>query len=432
MRRNQEFDFKIYGPIVFSLLSSVKILKNSKFSSGRKILNTCISGILVTMALLLVVSEMFSFNYVHDMHSFAAVLCPICFHVLGTFKWISSMMRTNDLQGLMNMMKNCHKYCLRIDESDRDNKRYKQKFDKFKKQISLYATIWLSVCACGVIQWCLNPIIYDSYYQFHVGKKINASRRHLPYPGVFPWKITNIWKYIGTFAFQVFSAFPTSISHGIFDILNLSFVASGCIQLEYLHECLTNNESNMLILRDREGIDKYYRKIRNCMIHHQLILEYIERCNIVFSPPMFFACVNNTLALCVVSLETSAVKIQSNIETVVKLLSLTEYGTGITISLFLYCSLAARIETLGLQISDSINSCDWEFFYCNEDEYDNKQYRNVATKISRNIQIGMMRAQKPIIINGGPFYILSLPTFKAMTGFALSNAIVLRQLSDGH
>ncbi|XP_044003973.1 uncharacterized protein LOC122849346 [Aphidius gifuensis] len=39
-------------------------------------------------------------------------------------------------------------------------------------------------------------------------------------------------------------------------------------------------------------------------------------------------------------------------------------------------------------------------------------------------------SQKPIKITGGPFYILSLETFKSLTALCLSNAVILRQLSE--
>lgn len=64
------------------------------------------------------------------------------------------------------------------------------------------------------------------------------------------------------------------------------------------------------------------------------------------------------------------------------------------------------------------------------------------------IQFSLMRAQKPIIFKGGLFYILSLETYKAVSkklisivipqlinllkliGFSLSNAVILRQVSE--
>ncbi|XP_053593490.1 uncharacterized protein LOC128667463 [Microplitis demolitor] len=83
----------------------------------------------------------------------------------------------------------------------------------------------------------------------------------------------------------------------------------------------------------------------------------------------------------------------------------------------------------GLKTADAIYSCNWERSMVNHKGKFSDKHRQITVEINQMINFSLMRAQKPIFFNGGLFYILSLQTFKAITGFALSNAVVLRQLS---
>lgn len=116
--------------------------------------------------------------------------------------------------------------------------------------MSTLSNIWLIICIGGLLQWCSNPLIYNFFNKIYGDKEVNSSIAfQLPYPGIFPWEINNNWKYIGSFLFQVISGFGTTIGHAIFEIHSITLLACGCMQLEYLHECLTNEKNNGLILK---------------------------------------------------------------------------------------------------------------------------------------------------------------------------------------
>nr|QNL15019.1 olfactory receptor 75 [Aulacocentrum confusum] len=272
---DHQVDFQIYGPRVFTLLSGAMILENNHITKCRKLLSLFITGSCIVMGLALITTEILDTKHIYDLQSFAERLNPIFFHILGIYKWISAIMKFDDLQVLINMIKNSHKHFSRIDEDDKGNKHYKQKIENFKKKMSWFALIWLCICSCGIIQWCSTAIIYDFHNRFTAGKAVNASSRHLPYFGLFPWNINTKTKYIATFAFQLLSGYQTSMGHAIFEILYLTILATGCLHLEYLNECMTNEKCYSLDSSDRYYVDeKFYRKIKNCMISHQSILEY--------------------------------------------------------------------------------------------------------------------------------------------------------------
>lgn len=56
-------------------------------------------------------------------------------------------------------------------------------------------------------------------------------------------------------------------------------------------------------------------------------------------------------------------------------------------------------------MSESFFSSGWE-------KLNIKNYQITEKKIQNIIRLGIFRAQQPIIITGGPFYDLNLPTFK--------------------
>ncbi|XP_034949614.1 odorant receptor 67c-like [Chelonus insularis] len=182
-------------------------------------------------------------------------------------------------------------------------------------------------------------------------------------------------------------------------------------------------------------IEDLLNRMRRC---HQICLtininiigrNFIQKTNETFDYPLFIQCVTSTIGLCLVSLEASTIQLNSSINCIMKMINMLEYWIGITSSLFIYCYLGTTIRELGLRVADAIYLSNW-----NQLIYDNtySKYHNQPTsnQIKYIIRTVLMRSQRPIIINGGLFYILSLQTFKALVGCSLSNAIILRELSE--
>ncbi|KAK0093425.1 hypothetical protein PV326_013546 [Microctonus aethiopoides] len=268
------------------------------------------------------------------------------------------------------------------------------------------------------MHWCLNPIFYDFYNDLYGVKEINSSfSRHLPFPGVYPWNIDNIPKYIGTFLFQAIGGIGSGIGHWVYDVMTICFLVCICCHFEYLNKALTDQGDNASILSGDLVVQQFKNKLRNCLIHHREILEFIEKLSKEMSLPLFIVCSQSTISLCLISLEVSTMKLDSSIESIMKASSLLEYWLGINIELSLYCYLGTKIQQLGLDIANAIYLCDWEqAVNLNGHKYDNSTNddQKAITNINQMIQFSLMRAQKPIIFKGGLFYILSLETYKAV------------------
>lgn len=131
-----------------------------------------------------------------------------------------------------------------------EHKRYNNKIMEYKEQMWRFAYAWTILNFIGIIEWCMNPVIYDIYTDIYGDEKINNSfSRHLPYAGIFPWKIDTMPKYMGTFMFQLLGTLASGIGHAYFEIVFVTLLTGACVHLNYLSDCLSDNVNNSLILK---------------------------------------------------------------------------------------------------------------------------------------------------------------------------------------
>nr|QNL15055.1 olfactory receptor 111 [Aulacocentrum confusum] len=180
-----------------------------------------------------------------------------------------------------------------------------------REQMSIFAGGWLIICICGVIQWCLNPIFYDFYINIDNSRTINSTiYRHLPYPGTFPWNVDNFSKYLGTFTFQLIGGIGCAIGHSTFDILYTTLLACANLHLQILGDTLVDrDETTKIIIRNKLDIHKFYNKLKNCIVYHKTVLEFLDEFIRLSFWPMFIICFDTTVAVCLVSLEAATMKI---------------------------------------------------------------------------------------------------------------------------
>ncbi|XP_044583472.1 uncharacterized protein LOC123264296 isoform X2 [Cotesia glomerata] len=386
---------------------------------------------MLTLSILLIISETVDIKNSYDLTSSAAHINPICFHLNGLLKWCFGLIKLNDIEEILAKMKRCHRLCLNYTDSEKEIRRYNLRMLEYKQNVIKFVYIWLILLVYGVNQWCLDPIMKDLYHDLYGQKIINSSfNRHLPYPGLFPWHVDNFSKYVMTFGFQYVSAIAAALEIAGYDILNVILLVNVYYNLEHLNESLFKNTDNLSIVRGEVNVRKATTKLKMYLMHHREISEFVEKLKKVSSYPMFILCLDSTIALCLVSLEASAMKIDSSVECIMKIMNMGIYWIGIALQLFIFTFLASSIEELGLQTADAIYSCNWERSIVEYRGEFTDAHKHVIVEVNQLITFSLMRAQKPIVFMGGKFYILSLQTFKALTGFSLSNAVVLRQLSS--
>ncbi|XP_044583474.1 uncharacterized protein LOC123264296 isoform X3 [Cotesia glomerata] len=376
IKKNNRSEFEIFVDDLHSFLSHVKFWKNSAATVSQRIFDISVNVTMLTLSILLIISETVDIKNSYDLTSSAAHINPICFHLNGLLKWCFGLIKLNDIEEILAKMKRCHRLCLNYTDSEKEIRRYNLRMLEYKQNVIKFVYIWLILLVYGVNQWCLDPIMKDLYHDLYGQKIINSSfNRHLPYPGLFPWHVDNFSK----------------------------------------------GEVN---------VRKATTKLKMYLMHHREISEFVEKLKKVSSYPMFILCLDSTIALCLVSLEASAMKIDSSVECIMKIMNMGIYWIGIALQLFIFTFLASSIEELGLQTADAIYSCNWERSIVEYRGEFTDAHKHVIVEVNQLITFSLMRAQKPIVFMGGKFYILSLQTFKALTGFSLSNAVVLRQLSS--
>ncbi|XP_063974757.1 odorant receptor 45b-like isoform X2 [Diachasmimorpha longicaudata] len=326
-------------------------------------------------------------------------------------------------------MERCHNLSMKINLQDIELQRYKLKLLTCQKNSTLFMNAWFCVAIGGVIQWCTNPVIYDFYEQYYDGKIIqsNAMRR-LPYPGLFLWEINSISRYITSFVFQLWGGIGSTVGVAVFDVLTLTFMMYICVQLEYLKDTLTDKSIERKCVYNKIQIYELEKKLKNCVEHHSEILIFIIKLEKFTTGPMFVQCIGTITALCLISFEASTIQFNGSIEPIMKTIMMVEYWSSIVAELFLYCYIASKIGQLGMDVGQAVYASKWEQSYVAY-SMDIESKRTIST-ITTIIQFSIMRAQRPILITGGGFYILCLPTFKALVGLSVSNALILRQLQE--
>lgn len=114
----QNDDFELFIRRILIALNYVKFWdKNSFTMSIKKILNIFFNISIVTLSFFLILSIAVDIKNSHDLSSFAK-LDPLCFHLIGFSKWITGMLKIDDIEDLVLRMKRCHKLCLNYNEND--------------------------------------------------------------------------------------------------------------------------------------------------------------------------------------------------------------------------------------------------------------------------------------------------------------------------
>ncbi|XP_015121344.1 odorant receptor 13a-like [Diachasma alloeum] len=414
---------------IFSILGHLKVWRKNDISRVRRMFDLLLVAYLMFFNVLLIVSEFLDAGNYYDLSSFAAHINPLFLHCLGLFKWSYCILHHGEIVELVKCMENCHNLCKRINLQDIEYQKYKLKLFRCQKNSTLFMNVWFFVAIGGVMQWCTNPVMYDFYEQYYGGKIIQSSAmRRLPYPGLFPWEINSISRYIMSFAFQLWGGIGSTVGVAVFDILNLTFMMYICVQLDYLKDTLLDKNKEQNYICNKIQIYELEEKLKNCIRHHDKILIFLTKLEKFSTGPMFVQCVGTIIALCLISFEASTIQFNGSIEPIMKTIMMFEYWSSIVAELFLYCYIASKIGDLGTDVGQAIYASNWEQSYV-EYSVDNKSKRKISA-ITNIIQFSIMRAQRPILITGGGFYILCLPTFKALVGLSVSNALILRQLQE--
>uniref|UniRef100_A0A0C9RJN2 Odorant receptor n=1 Tax=Fopius arisanus TaxID=64838 RepID=A0A0C9RJN2_9HYME len=337
--------FQYFGRDIFELLGNLRVW--SCHSRDRRVFHLIFVAYLFALNFLLIISEILDVGNYHDLSSFAAHINPLFLHFLGLFKWSYCIIRRADIVGLVECMERCHLLAQQINLQDVDCWEYRLKLNRCQKYSTLFMNVWLFVAIGGVCQWCTNPIVYDFYEQYYSGKIIESSAmRRLPYPGLFPWEINSISRYVMCFAFQLWGGIASTVGVAVFDILNLTFMMYACAQLNHLKDTLIAKSEKPDESYNKIQIHQLGEKLMRCIRHHCQVLIFLKKLEEFSSGPMFVQCLGIIVALCLISFEASTIQFNGSIEPVMKTIMMFEYWCSIVAELFLYCYMASELGQL--------------------------------------------------------------------------------------
>ncbi|XP_018393059.1 PREDICTED: odorant receptor 13a-like [Cyphomyrmex costatus] len=230
--------------------------------------------------------------------------------------------------------------------------------------------------------------------------------------------ITNLLLVIG--------GISATLGNIFYDAFYVTMLMVICAQFQYINMILAKTNFDNI----PETIFVLESKLKNCVDCHTEIIKFLKMLQTFSGPTMFVQCIETLVIICLVSFEASMIKIAIDMESTLKLWSLFEYFLCAAFELYLFCFFATQLEHLGLQIAHSVYSCGWELIaFTKKEQVDFKKQLKLCD-IGRLVQTIMVQAQRPIVLTGGPFYVLSLETFRVIMGMAMSNCIMLRTISD--
>ncbi|KAF7988679.1 hypothetical protein HCN44_001252 [Aphidius gifuensis] len=284
----------------------------------------------------------------------------------------------------------------KIDDSDKDYKIYHREILYAKKSSEYFMILWYVFVIAAISQWCLTPLTSDFYNNKDIDKNnenISLSRSY-PNGATIPIEIDTLTKYLLIFLYQSLGILFSAIGMSSCDILLVSLMMYICAHLKYLNSRLIDENNIQSILRSKNPSEKLKEKLKNCVIYHDQILKVHENYLSYSNGAMFAQCIQNIIALCLVSLQASTMHYSPGIDFIVAFTSMIEYSMGISFELFAFCYYGTKLEELGHEVSDS-------FFFSNWDKLKiDKKCQDIQDKIQNIIKLGIMRAQKPIIITG--------------------------------
>ncbi|KAF7414922.1 hypothetical protein HZH68_003411 [Vespula germanica] len=364
-----------------------------------------------------------------DVERLSNTINPLGLHMNGFIKWIYCISKSKEISRIVADLNRCYLLSKKTRISKTGCDFSKTEMETVYKDSRIWQYLWTTFCVYGILHWCFNALIQKYYGQMNNlntnDSNANIDYDSLPYITWQPWDIGTDKGYAYSFIIQLIGALTSTVGAACYDSLHICILMVICGQLRCLYFSLIEIDT----IVDVRTIEELERKLRYCVDHHRAVLKISKDLESFGNLPMFVQCLENIIIICLLSFEMSVIEIKTDSESMTKLLSLLEYFSALSVQLYIFCFYSTRIYSLGLQIADAVYACNWEITIYDKIESTTKD-KQLIMKVKHLILLLSLRAQKPIIMTGGPFYVLSLETFKSIMSFAVSNAVILRQLSE--
>ncbi|XP_020292359.1 odorant receptor 13a-like [Pseudomyrmex gracilis] len=393
------------------------------FPSCKILLSSGATIIFICANFLLLLSEIAVLTMRCNLELFANIIGVIGMHAVGLVKWCYCIKTNGIIVDMVMTLEKCHVLCQRIDNSEDGYQIYRSQMERARQYSTYFIRGWMITCIYGILHWCANPLFITSWTEMDFTSNHTSTKRNLPYITWYPLDVDNIYNYICLYSMQVIGGLSSAIGIVCYDSLYVTILMIICAQFQYINTILTKTNF--------DNVSTLEKKLKNCADCHAEIIKFLKMLQSFTGPTMFVQCIETLIGICLVSFQTSAIVV-INKETILILWSLFEYFICLNIQLYFFCFYATRLEHLGTQISHSVYSCGWELVNVEKKRESNFKTQSQNHSIYSLVQTIILRAQRPIVLTGGPFYALSLETFRAISTMAVSNSVFLHTVSSAN
>ncbi|KAL0125368.1 hypothetical protein PUN28_004480 [Cardiocondyla obscurior] len=427
--RKDPISLEYYIEYLLRILEYACIWPVRSLSPLQNLLSTGVTIFFLLMNLFLLLPEIAALTMSNDLKVFANIIGVIGMHAVGLIKWCYFIWKNREIVDLVKQLKMCHVLCQKINRSEEAYQIHRSEMESARKYSNIFMWCWIFTCIYGVLHWCANPLLLEWVSNQIYSINTTFKQRNLPFIGWYPLNTNDIHNYGYLYIMQVMGGIAPAFGIICYDGFYITMLMVICAQFQFINAILMKN--NIDKMPETEAMLTLETELKNCVNCHTAIIKFLKMLQAFSSPTMFVQCIETLAVLCLVSFEASTIEIAIDMESILKLWSLFEYFLCSAFELYVFCLFATQLQFLGLQIAHSVYFCEWEnFMDFEKGAYLGKQSRR--RNIYQLVQIIMMRAQKPIVLTGGPFYVLSLETFRVIMSMSMSTCVMLRTVSGSN
>nr|QHN69155.1 odorant receptor 24 [Sirex nitobei] len=285
-------------------------------------------------------------------------------------------------------------------QGDYEIDRYKTReerleFLKYNNMAKNFIKVAIPSMAMGTIMFYLKPVMG------HMAKESenSSTSRAIPYHIRLFFEITEIQTYIIVYVCQMPIIPIVTFGYTGLDCLLVTLMLHLCGQLSVLKHQVKN------VMDDPEG---YHHGMTQLIVKHVRLIRLAKSMDAAFNMLLLQQLLGSTIAICFIGY-----KVLSDSESGDKVYFITHLicVTSMIVTLFGYCFVGECLINESVSLSDYLYSLDW---------YD------IPTRHSKLLLTCISRAQSPLVLTAGRFYVFSLQSFTDVMKTSMAYLSVLR------
>ncbi|KAI7815191.1 Odorant receptor Or27a [Rhyzopertha dominica] len=290
------------------------------------------------------------------------------------------------------------------------NERRKRLFDKYVKENSSLDRFILSVGVVTIIPFFVVPLVQlhtqpELYYPLN--SSIPPESKPLPFSSWFPFDKEE--HYTTAFIMHVIVGIYGCFSVVGTDMFFMSLVRFGKAQMKLLQYKFKHFKEVAIANAkpeedEEEAIERY---IKECILEHQYIIGYIHKLDNALRFLMLLDFAECSLQMAAIAFYVTASGFS------LKILFAVEYLSAMLYQLYIFYYTANDVILESTAISTAIWTSKW--YEC-------------TPKVKNLLRVIMLRAQRPLTLSVGPFYVMSTETAINILRTAASYVAFFRQV----